>query len=283
MFTLKARRSLSTGFTLIELLVVIAIIAILAAILFPVFQKVRENARRTACISNQKQVGLALTQYIQDSDETFPAFVFTQDYADVLSNGHLPPGQTYNGWGVALQPFIKSLAVYQCPDAVNQGNVNTNASASSWTPPEITGYKADFSGPAGPAYVDYAYNAQLNNFDSTSKRYTGKSLASLTNPSDTIAIAENAYWDATNALAYASDGANTAGDGCTDRVITNQGCRGYGYEGMDTGTGGAKRHADGAVYVFGDGHAKWVKFENLWGDAAPFSKSAGAPTFHVSD
>src|SRR5437588_7739 len=60
------------GFTLIELLVVIAIIAILAAILFPVFARARENARRTACISNVKQIGLAWMMYVQDYDETFP-------------------------------------------------------------------------------------------------------------------------------------------------------------------------------------------------------------------
>jgi len=68
------------GFTLIELLVVIAIIAILAAILFPVFAKVREKARQTACLSNQKQLGLAVMQYVQDYDESYPACAF-QGYA----------------------------------------------------------------------------------------------------------------------------------------------------------------------------------------------------------
>ena len=73
-----------SGFTLIELLVVIAIIAILAAILFPVFQQVRENARRTACISNGKQIGLAVIEYTQDSDEAMPIF---QAYNTAASGG----------------------------------------------------------------------------------------------------------------------------------------------------------------------------------------------------
>jgi prepilin-type N-terminal cleavage/methylation domain-containing protein len=65
-------RNTKLGFTLIELLVVIAIIAILAAILFPVFAKVREKARQTTCTSNEKQIGLGILQYVQDYDETYP-------------------------------------------------------------------------------------------------------------------------------------------------------------------------------------------------------------------
>ena len=92
------------AFTLIELLVVIAIIAILAAILFPVFAKVREKARQTSCLSNEKQLGLGFLQYTQDNDESFtPA-----DNATVGMHGH--------GWGSRIYPYVKSLAVYGCPD-----------------------------------------------------------------------------------------------------------------------------------------------------------------------
>ncbi len=92
----------SKGFTLIELLVVIAIIAILAAILFPVFQKVRENARRTACLSNEKQIGLGVIQY-------------SQDYDEYLINGTNGYGGG-SGWAGQLYPYVKSTDVFHCPD-----------------------------------------------------------------------------------------------------------------------------------------------------------------------
>jgi prepilin-type N-terminal cleavage/methylation domain-containing protein len=96
-----ARRS---GFTLIELLVVIAIIAILAAILFPVFAKAREKARQTTCSSNLKQLGLAFVQYVQDYDEVFPD-----------SSGR-QMNQAPNNWTDQIYNYVKSDGIYQCPD-----------------------------------------------------------------------------------------------------------------------------------------------------------------------
>ena len=125
------------GFTLIELLVVIAIVSILAAILFPVFQKVRESARAASCESNEKQLGLGILMYTQDSDET------------------LPPTQAAGGtlWPDLLAPYVRSAGVRVCPDdtgAANSYGLNELAfvdlTDEDHAPPQIL---AAFSAPAG--------------------------------------------------------------------------------------------------------------------------------------
>lgn len=102
----------SRGFTLIELLVVIAIIAILAAILFPVFAKVREKARQVSCASNMRQLGLGQMQYVEDNDEVYP-------YSQQTPNG--------GNWAQAIFPYVKSTGVYMCPDNSDAAAFNGGA------------------------------------------------------------------------------------------------------------------------------------------------------------
>lgn len=113
-------RNREAAFTLIELLVVIAIIGLLAAILFPVFGRARENARRTACVSNLKQIGLGLMQYLQDYDETFP------------QQGYVQSSVTYR-WRVLIYPYIKNAQVYKCPS-----NLTTGTDSATSTSPSIS-------------------------------------------------------------------------------------------------------------------------------------------------
>ncbi len=147
------------GFTLIELLVVIAIIAILAAILFPVFARAREKARQSNCASNLKQMALGHLMYAQDYDETFLA----GRYPGVCMYGHTHTAAApnaindYNGWANHIQPYIKNTQIFQCP---------------SQTPGTCT------SG-AGAAYTDNAY---LINYDGL----VGRAIGALNAPVDVM-------------------------------------------------------------------------------------------------
>jgi len=151
------------AFTLIELLVVIAIIAILAAILFPVFARARENARRSSCQSNLKQIGLGIFQYTQDYDEKYV------------------PSETNNpqaNWGQLVQPYLKSTQVFSCPS-------NTNNSGTTPASTMTGGGAAPL--PVIPA--SYAMNYHIGRSGGT----TGNalSLASINSVSQKILVAES--------------------------------------------------------------------------------------------
>jgi len=144
----KPKSEVRSAFTLIELLVVIAIIAILAAILFPVFAKVREKARQISCLSNEKQIGLAFTQYVEDYDETFPTM-------NNSSNG------VSENWAGEIYPYIKSVNVFSCPDNPSSKAPITYINFNGITgDPNATSTQLD-GAPSIPA--SYAYNYQLAN------------------------------------------------------------------------------------------------------------------------
>jgi prepilin-type N-terminal cleavage/methylation domain-containing protein len=106
------------GFTLIELLVVIAIIALLAAILFPVFARARENARRSSCLNNCKQMGIGIMQYVQDYDNTYPQGYYYPN--DSSSAGG------YSQWTGTIQPYTKSWQAFVCPSDKTGGLAPTD-------------------------------------------------------------------------------------------------------------------------------------------------------------
>lgn len=129
-------RGRKTGFTLIELLVVIAIIAILAAILFPVFARARENARRSSCMSNLKQIGLGAMQYLQDFDERYPQNIVGRKQVaasyTVRTDTSYPSGVfrvsdgatngNYMSWMDCIFPYVKSTQIFVCPSAQDKVN-----------------------------------------------------------------------------------------------------------------------------------------------------------------
>src|SRR5687768_3903088 len=128
-----------TGFTLIELLVVIAIIAILAAILFPVFARAKEAAKKSSCLSNSKQIGMGIMMYIADSDDTYPqAYYYKNNTA--TTNGGSAGG--YVNWTVTVQPYVKNDRLFVCPSDPNKGLPPDNAPCNPYTDTATPGCEA---------------------------------------------------------------------------------------------------------------------------------------------
>lgn len=211
------------GFTLIELLVVIAIIAILAAILFPVFGRARENARRTSCLSNMKQIGIANMMYTQDYDG-----VYVPDYSVVNGITQL--------WPHLLMPYTKSSQVFSCP-----------SSELVWTPIDADhDYRVKYL--LKDAKISYGMNYWIN-----PRRFSDSSEAGIPRSADTIQIIETGnsgtegwYLSFSPAYSYAYPNDATYGAG-TDPVNGERPGR------------VARRHFEGANMSFADGHAKWMK------------------------
>ena len=171
----RSTRQDSAGFTLIELLVVIAIIAILAAILFPVFQKVRENARRTSCLSNLKQSGLGELQYVQDYDELYSGSSIT-----------LPgPGYNYKIWAELIYPFTKSWQIDRCPDATNGFKA-----AAAFNPDLVPLNAAGGLNYAWNATFGYSPNFTIGGTDAYGNENGGYALSQLDETSATIEIVD---------------------------------------------------------------------------------------------
>ena len=150
---LGGQKSRRYGFTLIELLVVIAIIAILAAILFPVFARARENARRSSCSSNLKQIGLGVMQYTQDYDEKYP-----------------PRDNAVTAWSMMVQPYVKSTQLFVCPSNPR------NAESGNWNFP--AGH------PARVIKVSYGVNPRVMNNEA-------KSIAAVNETSRKVMVGES--------------------------------------------------------------------------------------------
>jgi prepilin-type N-terminal cleavage/methylation domain-containing protein/prepilin-type processing-associated H-X9-DG protein len=154
-----------TGFTLIELLVVIAIIAILAAILFPVFAKAREKARQTSCLSNLKQMAVAFLAYAQDYDETMPGLngTYPPDIDLRASQGDFmyygSPYLTWTGWATRIFPYCKNAQMFKCPS--NQyNNCGTNYGLANMYM-TTAGTEANyFGGSAGPKLASFKRPAE---------------------------------------------------------------------------------------------------------------------------
>ena len=222
------------AFTLIELLVVISIIGILASILFPVFARARENARRTNCASNLKQLALGVMQYTQDYDETYPLLVRNSNSTGAFKSGYNPSANFFY-WPDRLLPYVKSIQVFYCPNVKDKNFVHYGMNI----------------------FLIRAANLDISSTDI----YSTFKLSAVLRPSEVFMMGDFRH---SRLGGYDIGGAwsrNLAFDNnsTTDTVIftdDSRGCSASLNECLYTPV--STRHLGGSNFAYLDGHVKWM-------------------------
>jgi prepilin-type N-terminal cleavage/methylation domain-containing protein/prepilin-type processing-associated H-X9-DG protein len=217
------------GFTLIELLVVIAIIAILAAILFPVFARARENARRASCQSNLKQIGLGMMQYTQDYDEKVIPSTLAEGYGG---------SDKRSTWPQLVQPYVKSTQLFTCPSDTK--TVQMNGYWTNLTTPNFRN--------------SYLYNSDMGGESNS------VSLAAIQNVATTVAVFDGGTNPTSNSnpLLWTQKDAPFRTKPFVDNNVGSGGGDEYDYGGPHP------RHLETVNVLFADGHVKALRVDKFW-------------------
>ena len=265
---------------MIELLVVIAI---LAAILFPVFARARENARRSSCQSNLKQIGLGLIQYVQDYDETMPFDSYGSGNYASFSNG-----TTIYKWMDAIQPYVKSTQIFNCPSDPQKQAIASDALGFRFTnsPYVPVGNNGNDGGKYGSHAINVSYYQSSNQPPCSHHRDLDSGADEVVKLS---AIA------ATATTVWVADTENTAGiDGGTDRnrqyrfaaakygngdYATLKTVNGTQYYSFNSAGALVQRHLETTNVLYVDGHVKAVKLADL----AKTNSSGTISAFTIAD